>query len=361
MAPLPAPPPGSGSLLRDPYELFHALQDATGSYTCGAGDPDAWFWEATAEWATGEVFPGEPEYARLIGAFAMHPHLPLNFFDYPDSGAFIETYQYGAFLFPRFLSEQVLSPGAIRDAWVEPGDADEPLDALATLLRADGEALLPTVARSHAHIATWDFDDGPLYEDLVDDWADLFPTEDFQVASELRGSQADGDVHSPEALLLPGHLGASIVRLSAPGCSTLTVRFDGEDGGSLGSTARWAGVLALHGEPPSYSDLDPGREETVFLDGDSDQVDLIIVPESASGWVEGERFGLTYSLTLEPAGADDPDCTPPSTGAGGGVDLPASSDGFSPLPGRGCGCSSGGATSGSLWLVTVLLMWGRRR
>ena len=40
----------------------------------------------------------------LVG-FAFLPHLPLTFFDYPDRGELQEMHHYGAFIWPRYISE----------------------------------------------------------------------------------------------------------------------------------------------------------------------------------------------------------------------------------------------------------------
>lgn len=344
------------------HELFHALQDATGSYSYGDGDPAAWFWEATAEWATGEVYPGQEAYARLIGAFALYPHMALNHFDYPDEGTFIETYQYGAFLFPRYLSEQVLDPAAIRDAWVAPA-APQPLGALGAQLLDEGLAIREVAAAFYAHNAVWDYEDGEIYEALTDGWADAYSAQDFRIAEALSQNDADGGLRTPEPALLPGHLGANVLRLPRPPCGSLSATFDGDAAGSLGSDARWAGMLVVDGaDGPTYRAVAPGAAAKIAIRDGARSVDLVVVPQSGTGWQAGEVFGYTYALTLSPAADGDPDCSVSSGGSSGVGIVDASTAGFSPRAGEGgCACRQGTGPRG-LWVPIALMLWrGRRR
>lgn len=137
------------------HELYHAVQYATGTYQYE--DEGAWFWEATASWVEVEVYPDNPGYVAFLFGYALLPHLELNFFDYPDTGALQEYHQYGAFIFPRYLAEFVGDWRIVRNAWVEPqAVGNDPMAAIEAEIADLGvgmdEAFMDFAARN----VTWD-------------------------------------------------------------------------------------------------------------------------------------------------------------------------------------------------------------
>jgi hypothetical protein len=85
------------------HEFFHAVQFAY-DYA-----EDRWFMEGTAAWMEDEVYDDINDNYQYLGTSALtFPDVPV---DYGDEG-----FQYGSFLFFRYLSE-LLQPETIREAW----------------------------------------------------------------------------------------------------------------------------------------------------------------------------------------------------------------------------------------------------
>jgi hypothetical protein len=93
------------------HEFFHAIQFAYDFLE------DLWLIEGTAVWMEDEVYDDiDDNYQYLEKSALRRPDVPLDLavsdFSRPEAG-----YQYGAFLFFRFLSESTGGPGVIRRIW----------------------------------------------------------------------------------------------------------------------------------------------------------------------------------------------------------------------------------------------------
>ena len=346
------------------HELFHALQAATGNYRYAQDSDSAWFFEATAEWAAGETYRDDAIYAAFLAAFAFHPHYRLSYFNYPDAGLFVETYQYGAFIFPRYLSEVVGRPELVRDAWTDPGEATDPLDAIAAALGAGGEALLPLVADFYAHNAEWDYEDGDLYEDSIAYFGGFYSDEDHREVGRFSLEDGDGEwLLLEQTDLLPQRYGANLITLtSTDACGTLSIAFDGADSGAYGSPAAWAGVLALHdGSDHDYIPLADEETLTVELDNTRRRLTLVVVPE-ADSLQAAEVFDYAFAWTFTPAPDRDAAGCVDTPSGGSGTASPSSSGGGLGAP-PSSGCNSGSRSSALPLLLPALLAlpWSRRR
>lgn len=330
------------------HEFFHAVQDVTGRYDY-TGD-SAWYWEATAMWIEGEVLPDHDEYVAFLYGYALLPHLPVYFFDYPDSGALEEYHQYGAMIFPRYVSEIAADSELIRDSWVEPG-ADTPHDTIAELLAERGVAIEDAFGDFAARNVTWDYADGAVYDQWVDWYADYYRSEDARVVDELDADGTDGLVEAPDDTL-PGRYGYNVVTLARPDEGDYRVRFEGAAEGSDGSAADWR-VTVVQDLPggPLYTPvaLNAATGEILLEDVEDAPIHLVVaaVPERAR---TDETFAWSYSVAWEaPAGDDDTGL--PEEPARPGLDDDESA---------GCGCASGG----SAWMAGALVAAGlvaRRR
>ncbi|MDQ3876241.1 MAG: hypothetical protein M3322_11980 [Actinomycetota bacterium] len=141
-------PPGLGGRIElemtAVHEFFHAIQ-----FAYDYGD-DPWLLEGTATWVEDEV------YERVNEPYRRFPHSPLRQPEVPlDTYSATRPYQYGAWVFWRFL-EELLAPGntrvdpkVIRRVWEwADGSPGAPnlysLQAVEATLRERGRAFRPT-------------------------------------------------------------------------------------------------------------------------------------------------------------------------------------------------------------------------
>lgn len=302
------------------HELFHIVQFATGAFQTDRG---YWFWEATAEWAAGQTYPGHPSGVSLIGGFALYPHVALDFYDYPDEGTLVELHHYGAFVFPQFVTEHAADWSVVRDAWTTSSSGDDPIAVMTALLDARGVDIAETYAAFAAHNATWDYASGDVYAQMVDYYADSYPNEDFRFADEVPAGGTGGLVEPP-AETLPGGFGYNVLRLAAPSKGPLTARVEGEQQGSSGSEASFgAHLVRQSGAGVEYVPLTgDGRSLSAELDatGEEDAIYLVVASAPAS-WHVGETFGYAYALEYEDAGGGGCGCTLGSRPAATGTRL----------------------------------------
>jgi len=118
------------------HEFYHAMQGASGApYAYGNNQPSAWYWEATANWIETQLYPENNGtfVAGFLPSFALLSYLPVNFFDYPDTGAFQEYYQYGAFIYAFYLTDTVADGSVIRESWLD-ARSNDPLTELDRIL-----------------------------------------------------------------------------------------------------------------------------------------------------------------------------------------------------------------------------------
>ena len=102
------------------HELHHAIQyRMRGSWA--ADDAEAWYWEASAEWAAERAAPDLDMYANSAQWFTQRPFARF------DSQ--FNFHQYGMFLLNAWLEEEQAGPDAMRAVWERAGEGD-PWDEL---------------------------------------------------------------------------------------------------------------------------------------------------------------------------------------------------------------------------------------
>ncbi len=306
------------------HELFHAVQDAVGTYDYDAG---AWYHEATAVWVEAEVYPQSTTYAGFLPGYAYLPELPLNHFDYPDTGTLEEYHQYGAFVFARYLSEVVDEPDFIRRTWVEANPGARPLDVIDQLLQADHgltawEAFQDFAIRN----TTWDYEHGEIYEAAYDSWEGWWPS-NRPTHTVLHSTDGWVEIGDDEA---PWTYGVNYVRvdqLSDP----FTLTFEHE----LPGKAWFVATVDRDGTTRSLdvSALNDGAEVSGLDDGW-----LVIGVEQ--GLVGTQPYGYRFQLVS----TGNPD--PRTTWEG-------------PEEVRACGCAAAG--SSAVGSVALALLIGLRR
>ena len=324
-----------------PHEFFHALQAAAGTYDY-SGEA-AWWWEATATWMESVVYPSDPNYAVFLFGFAFLPHYSLSFFDYYDTGAFQEYYQYGAFIFPRYISEYVAGPEVIVDTWLDPRGYTEPLAPLAEALAEEGVELEEEIARFSAHNAVWDYTDSGTYTWYLDYYATLpeFSSFDARITAEVPAGGTDG-LTPPPAATLPERYGYNVLSMPEPGAEQLWLTFSGDAAGSGSTPARWAVTVVRQDGGVAYETVTLADGEGVHSIediGPDEALSVVVVP-LADERIEGETFSYRYALGAQVAEAAD-------TGDTGGIDE------------ERCGCRGGSALI-LLPLYSSILFWRRK-
>ena len=248
-----------------PHEFFHAVQHSSGSYRDGGSA--AWYWEATAVWMENEVYPNEEEYATFLFGFAFYPHYALDFFDYFDTGATQEYYQYGAFIFPKFLTEEYISPVVIRDSWIEATE-QPPLEWLREHLENEGENFTEVLSDFAARNVHWDYPDRDWYYLYLDYYEDLFPQDDHRVAASIHSSGTAQWMDAPVESL-PSRYGYNHLQMRHPQMETAYVYFSGEPLGDYFGAVEWAVRLVVkRGEDFFYHSVPivDGQGEAVISD-----------------------------------------------------------------------------------------------
>jgi hypothetical protein len=317
------------------HEFYHAVQATTGRYLY-VGEA-AWYWESTAVWASDQVVPHNLYNAAFLFAYAELPHLPVDFFDYPDTGRVEELFQYGSFVFPVHLSE-IAGYEVIRDSWVVPGTEPDPLETLRELLRAQGIDLDETWLDHVARNVTWDYADQDLYQTNVGTYDVLVPGD--RIAVELSGDgTTDTEVDGDQA---PRRYGYSLIRLEAPMSGRLLVEVVGEEEGSRGRPAQH-GARVVRVFADGTNEVLPvpfdGHAGALTVEEVGDEVEIWLAVGAwteeldLEDWVE-ETFPFTFTLWIE---VDESDVVPPT---------PEADDG------GGCSCSD--ATPGGAMVVLLL-------
>ena len=175
------------------HEFYHAVQHAEGAFS--ARGTVQWWWEATAMWVEGEVYPGTEDYYSFLHGYAFEPHLQLNAYTRLTSAGLLEEYhQYGAAIWPRYLTEYVTSWTTIRDTWVYGGSGDDPLDYIAEVIAEESGADIDEVfADFAAHNATWDYYHGENILSFLDFMSESTPFGDRdRRITEIIGSAGTG-------------------------------------------------------------------------------------------------------------------------------------------------------------------------
>jgi hypothetical protein len=347
------------------HEFYHAIQGSLDRYDYDFDGPSAWYWEATAEWAAIETDAANPTNGPFVFSYLLLPQLSLNAFDYPDTGALEEYYQYGAFLFPHDLTQQ-LGPALIRDSWLDTGRERDPLEVLRGLVQDEGEDLDQLWLDHLAHNAAYDYDAGPLYRSITQAYAPYYPSAE-ELLDVVSGDGGAGSASGPDA---PRRYGGATILLEAPRRGTLEVRIAGGADGSDGSPAQFGARLArVSGDGVTYLEVPfDGAEGSLDVPGvGPDEAVFLTVGAWTPGWIPAsdEKFPFDWSLEVI---EDTSSTSTNDTGGGGGGDDDDDDGGGSgdpdpevERPEPGCGCASGGGVAGGWLLVGAVLAARTRR
>jgi len=313
------------------HEFFHAAEWATGHYVTY---DSMWFWEACAVWSENIVFPDFDDYAGPLPGFAFMPYLPLHHFDYPDTGQLVEMHHYGAFIWPRFISEFVGNDMLTINVWTTGTAGADPLYYYDDLIyRASGLALEDVWGDFLGHNTVWDYQDRDLYLSFLDQYDNWYT--DDSLAGTYTGPGMEtwsGARDHP-----PQNMGANNLLLSEPQSGVIRFEFEGHTRGSSDSVAEWQirVVLVQDGAYDYVPLIIEGGKASWASDGVANYDAVYVAIGSwAVTWYEGESFDYDYRLWVEGAFPDTG--LPEDTGEG-------------EKPGL-CGCSGVGGAAGLAWL-----------
>jgi len=146
------------------HEFNHMLQYAVRDWDGGAGE--AWYWEASAEWAVELATPEIDVYATQAAYYAADPDARYDTVD--------GRHEYGMFLLNAWLEEHLLGEGGLRDVWLASSDrpGDDWLEILAEETGWEAGALWAgfTAALGNGDLREIDLYDAPVDQgSLADD------------------------------------------------------------------------------------------------------------------------------------------------------------------------------------------------
>lgn len=310
------------------HEMYHAIQDSLDRYTYQ--DLSAWYWEATAEWVTMQVLPGNTFSGQFAFGYLMLPDLPVNFFGDREEDSLEKYHQYGAFLFPHFLTDR-LGSGLVRDSWLSPEGGDDPLETLRALVAEQGEDLDELWLDHIAHNAVLDYPFGGRLERQLELAAATWPD-----AGLYRGTVTpNGESRTVDGKDAPGRYGAYVLRMPEAYPGSVQIGITGHEAGTRGSPAHFGARLIEFDEDgvPQYTPIpfDGLHGEISLPDGLPTQGVYVVVgawSRETSAW-DKERFPFDWTIEIVPPPDEDT---------------------------RACGCAASGYPG--LWLL--LPFWRRR-
>jgi len=343
------------------HEFYHAVQHAEGAYS--ARGTVQWWWEATAMWVEGEVYPGTEDYFSFLHGYAFEPHLQLNAYTpLTGDGKLEEYHQYGAAIWPRFLTENVTSWTTIRDTWALGGANDDPLEYIAEVIAEEsGEDIDDVFADFAAHNATWDYYHGDSILSFLDFMSEStgYGDRDRRITEVIGSAGTGSSWRVPPPDTLPQRYGYNTLRMFNPPEGEITLRFKGDAEGSEGSASRWTvRTVVDSGNRVTYQDVpvDDGEGEmSVEMTGTEDNLYMIIAVSSPR-WNEGETFSYSYQFDAPDSGGSSGGSGEDNTGAA----APSGPTAYQPRD-KGGGCSHApGAPLGWAALFLALLVRSRQ-
>lgn len=311
------------------HEFFHAVQDAVGTYEYD--DQGAWYFEATAVWTEEQIYPDLAETSSWVAVFAYLPHYPLNYFDYPDTGTWEELHQYGAFLYPRHLSD-TYGTELIRRSWEEAPRGGDPLVVLDDLLAEEGTDTPSSFFDFAQRNATWDYANGDVYAG----WVEAYGFEDARNSGTFRG--ADDSPKMPDQP--PRTYGANYWEV-ATHADEVVLTFAADD-----PEVEWSVALVERaGDERTVTPIeitDGAAEVELVRDGDAEEAWVVVAV--VDGPVDrGDTYDYELALYDLPDEPEAPEDTGPEE---------------SP---RACACATGSSAPWILAILPALLLWRRRQ
>lgn len=288
------------------HEFFHAVQAGTGAYVqcsdCDPGTYMTWWSEGTAVWGANEVVPDLESWSgpRFCGIYAMYPHLALTHHrGVTQTSPLVDWRHYGTWMFARFLSEVVADTNLIRDSWSTAGDEKDPMAVLTRLLENRGLDLPAVFADFAAETVTYySFEHSDIFRAAVENMARDNPGDNFRWAAIHTGNGILWTV--PPSTTLPQHHAFNLIRLENPVSGRLTVAFDGDPAGNLGTPSTFA--LRLVKETADSHEIltvpVQNFQGSLELDVTNEVAFTLVVAVWDGAHAGEETFGYRYKLQI---------------------------------------------------------------
>ena len=283
------------------HEFFHAVQGRTNRYDYDTYGPGAWYWEATANWIEGEVYPGSEDMAYFLVGYTFFPHYPVNFFDYPDQGLLQEYHQYGAFIFPLHLTEVEGDATLIRSSWQDQSSLDDPMEVLNTYLQPFGTTIEEAWLNHIARMTVMDYQYGSTYEEYLSYYSGYAESQN-RYAATVTQSGTNGWTSGPSNTK-PQRFGHNTIIARNLSDSAVTFAVRGEATGSAGSAASYGGtVTRVRGNnvshfPLTFSGVNGEVTLTGVQNGDEHYLSIGVWTDSwNSNRVYSETFDYEYNI-----------------------------------------------------------------
>ena len=314
------------------HEFFHAIQASSQRFPYDG--LSAWLWEATAVWMQYQVYPQHPDYATFLFGYTYLPHYPLNAFDYADSGALQEYHQYGAFIFPHYVTEQVADESIVREMWFDESDESDPLVVMANLLDGRGHDFHEVWLDHLAHDVLWDYEDHDNLVDYATRYDANWMESDNVILAEVPPEGTGGLVLAPEETW-PRRLGSNVWRMQNPPDGNLRFEVHGVTDGEVDDVpAHWgARIVRQYADHIEYVAVPFTLDEFWVADflledvGDEQAIWLVV-----GAWTDdpaplawaSEAFAYEFAITPE---APEPMGTTGDSSSSGGDETSSSSNG----------------------------------
>ncbi|MBK9071031.1 MAG: hypothetical protein IPL79_08530 [Myxococcales bacterium] len=252
------------------HELYHDFQISLGGFEEAHS---WWFWEASADWATQEVFPDDPLSYFFVGVYALTEDLPIFYMGDPwGDDALAGNHQYGASVFLKYLTDTKRDRQIVIDTW-EQGKIDD--DALRVVLgqvaaRADEASDL--YGEFAAHTVHWDMVNGPTIASTVQEWEAAYP--DRLRADASIDAQGTGwaSVRAGSEVRAFGH---NLIELARPSDGELVIALRMQE---APLAVEWRPTLVrMIGGQPTYT-------EVPIIDG-MGHINAYLGPDEAQAWL----------------------------------------------------------------------------
>ena len=316
------------------HEFFHAIQwYANSDYVFGPNEPANWYWEATASWIEGQVYPNNPLYADPVAGFLLFPDLPLGTYEVPDQGTLVELHPYGALLFPQYLGEHGPGVDFIRQTFLETNGDNDPITVADRLLKEQGSSMTEVFFSFAMHNATLDYKDRDWYLSALESDGGYENVLSHRPSGTLSRYSTEWKTPSEN---LPTGYGSNYWKIrDVP--ETYTVSFH-----SLSDTLGVVAVVTRDGEMHNARFTTfSGRESVVLEIEDANEQERWLVVANGT---QDPLSVLNYEVRITIGGSQDTD-----------TDLPPSE------PSGGCTCNSPGTLSLSSPTVFLWFWLFRRR
>lgn len=308
------------------HELNHALQFSYGFAW------EFWWWEATATYIEGQVYPTSDWWAYYVDGYSQNPQLAMNASDQNDQDIF--WHMYGMAIWANYMSEYLGGPDAVLATWENAvGAGGYYTFGMRDAFDASGLDLDTAYADFVVRNTVMDYDD----QDAIPPVDEVAEVDELPASDDVSGNNR------------PQGYGQSYLRFEAgAGEGDLVVAFDGDPNGQwsvqLVEVSRTEVLRVVTG------DIVDGVGTLTMPDFGGEDVMLVASPLRATD----DKFAFAWSADLVAPEVLD---TAEDTGA----PLAGDDDTAGEQP-SGCGCASTGDVGGlGLGMLLSVATLARRR